>query len=168
MSDGEIAGYYRESKDKEKAISILADMNECKKDTVKRIIEEYGYELPGNADADIVTETTVITENNAGEKIKKRQGKEAVQMPAKKIATVSKDKEKALKEIIEENTTGKITVPDSVWAGIVEKRTALIDEREKRRKELEAMERNYELLGRSLEEHEWFLNMLEGSGGMIG
>ena len=48
MTNEEICRDYRTAKSKLKQIQILAELNECSKDTIKRILVEGGEKLPGN------------------------------------------------------------------------------------------------------------------------
>ena len=158
MSEGDIAGKYREAKNKKVVIKILAEVNQCEEDEIKKIVEKYGYKIPSGKTSSV---------GSGKGKIQKKTEKEVMQMPAKKI--VEKNTEKT-KEVNNENIQDlkSLKIPTSVWAGIVEKRTELIDEIDKRKKELEAMEKNFELLEKSLSEHEKFLSMLDATGGAIG
>ena len=48
MTPEEICREYRQAKSPTKQIQILADLNGCKKDEIKRILVDCGEKLPGN------------------------------------------------------------------------------------------------------------------------
>ena len=48
MTPAEIAADYRQAKSKLKQIGILAELNACDKETIKRILVDQGEKLPGN------------------------------------------------------------------------------------------------------------------------
>ena len=149
MSEGDIAGKYREAKNKKVVIKILAEVNQCTEDEIKKIVEKYGYKIPSGKTSSV---------GSGKGKTQKKTEKEGNEMPAKKSTAITTENNK-------EGTS--IHIPGSVWAGIVEKRTELIDEIDKRKKELKAIEKNFELLENSLAEYEWFLNMLDKKEGVI-
>ena len=46
MTEGEIVREYRTAKNRTKQISILADLNECSKKTIREILERKGEQVP--------------------------------------------------------------------------------------------------------------------------
>ena len=46
LSESQMITLYRDAKDKEKQITILAELNACGTDTITDILRRHGYELP--------------------------------------------------------------------------------------------------------------------------